>query len=54
MTNFTGSIFYIAPEVILQSYNEKCDIWSIGVIAYSLIAGFFPFDDENENEENIK
>ena len=51
MTNFTGSIFYIAPEVIWESYTEKCDIWSIGVIAYSLLAGVFPFDDKED--ENI-
>ena len=50
MTNFTGSIFYIAPEIIYESYTEKCDIWSIGVIAYSLLAGVFPFDDHSEEE----
>jgi calcium-dependent protein kinase len=29
-----GSIYYIAPEVLKNSYNEKCDILSIGVILY--------------------
>ena len=24
-------------------YNEKVDIWSIGVITYQLVSGFFPF-----------
>jgi calcium-dependent protein kinase len=50
MTNFTGSIFYIAPEIIYESYTEKCDIWSIGVIAYSLLTGVFPFDDQSDQE----
>ena len=27
-----GSCFYIAPEVIKKNYNEKCDLWSSGVI----------------------
>lgn len=29
-----GTPHYIAPEIIDQSYDEKCDIWAIGVIAY--------------------
>jgi calcium-dependent protein kinase len=29
----------MAPEVINKSYNEKCDIWSIGVILYKMISG---------------
>jgi serine/threonine protein kinase len=24
-------------------YDEKVDIWSIGVITYQLVSGFFPF-----------
>ena len=27
-----GTSFYIAPEVLRNSYNEKCDLWSCGVI----------------------
>ena len=38
-----GTDFYIAPEVIKQNYNEKCDMWSIGVILYFLIAKKPPF-----------
>lgn len=35
---------YIAPEIILkQSYDFKCDMWSIGVIMYILICGSHPF-----------
>ena len=35
--------YYVAPEVIERKFNEKCDIWSLGIIMFRLIFGYVPF-----------
>jgi calcium-dependent protein kinase len=45
-----GTALYIAPEVIQNNYNEKCDLWSIGVIMYFLLVGFPPFFSMSDSE----
>jgi len=43
---YHGTLQYLAPEVVEKkdSYTEKCDIWSMGVILYALFTQKFPFN----------
>ena len=45
-----GSAYYVAPEVLRESYNEKCDLWSCGIIMYILMTGKAPYAGKTERE----
>jgi serine/threonine protein kinase len=52
-TEKIGTNTYLSPEQVEgQAYTEKCDIWTIGIIMYTLLYGFTPFDRESERATN--
>jgi calcium-dependent protein kinase len=38
-----GTPYTVAPEILVGRYDEKCDVWALGVITYLLISGQTPF-----------
>lgn len=56
METYCGSVAYAAPEMILgQKYSGvHADCWSLGIILYTLVCGYLPFDDDNESRVHAK
>jgi serine/threonine protein kinase len=46
-----GTPAFVAPEIVVgSSYNQSCDMWSIGCILYMLICGYPPFQGKDHND----
>jgi calcium-dependent protein kinase len=45
-----GSVAYVSPDVLLgHGYSSQCDLWSLGVIVFMLLAGYPPFHGSDFN-----
>uniref|UniRef100_A0A6B2LAQ8 non-specific serine/threonine protein kinase n=1 Tax=Arcella intermedia TaxID=1963864 RepID=A0A6B2LAQ8_9EUKA len=48
---YVGTTDYMAPEIIKGGeYDNRVDLWSLGVIAFVMLCGFPPWEGENESE----
>ncbi|KAH7296109.1 hypothetical protein KP509_26G009200 [Ceratopteris richardii] len=46
-TAVEGTPWYLAPEVLTGTgYDEKVDVWSLGILLHILLSGYVPFDGE--------
>ena len=46
-----GTPLYLAPEVWKRcAYDQKCDMWSLGVLLYEMMTFSFPFNGRNTDE----
>lgn len=52
LTTKRGTPMYVAPEVLSGSYDEKCDIWSIGVITHIALSGWMPFESPGPSPDH--
>ncbi|WVR06559.1 hypothetical protein IAU60_003590 [Kwoniella sp. DSM 27419] len=50
METFCGTTGYASPEMLSgrKYLGEETDIWSLGIILYTLLCGGLPFDDDDE------
>jgi len=49
-----GTVFYMAPQVLMGRYCKSCDVWSIGVIMYIMLSGRPPFRGQTDQETFAK
>ena len=56
LTEIAGTAAYMAPEVIAAddgdgpAYNEQCDVFSLGCVLFSLLAGYQAFDPKSDGD----
>ncbi|CAG9311417.1 unnamed protein product [Blepharisma stoltei] len=50
MSTMVGTPYYLAPEMMHETYGKECDYWSLGVIMYFLLVGKHPFIGVNVND----
>ena len=45
-----GSPCYAAPEMVTgrKYYGDTVDIWSSGIVLYTMVCGYLPFEDDNQ------
>ena len=49
LTGVYGTAYYVAPECLDRGeYDVKCDLWSVGVILYTLLCGRPPFEANSQ------
>lgn len=54
LTTCAGTPYYVSPEVLEQTgHSTPCDMWSLGVIVYTLLSGCMPFFSSEDDTSNF-
>jgi len=48
LTCRVGSPYFIAPQVLAGSYDNRADVWSCGAVMYTMLCGYPPFYGESD------
>merc|ERR1719409_781626 len=55
LTRHCGTAPYMSPEVIARNpYGFKTDVWSMGVSAYVILYGAYPYATKSHTPEDMK
>ncbi|XP_076313732.1 serine/threonine-protein kinase D3-like isoform X2 [Tachypleus tridentatus] len=53
--SLVGTPAYLAPEVVRnKGYNRSLDMWSVGVVIYVSLSGTFPFNEDEDINDQIQ
>lgn len=44
------SYLYVSPEILKKKFNEKTDMWSLGVIVYEILVGKHPYVSKDKHD----
>jgi len=49
LTRQVGTVFYMAPELLEESYDQKVDVWSLGVTCFAICTNGLPFEGDGKD-----
>ena len=51
MNDYIGTPYFVCPEILKKwPYDNKCDIWSLGICLFKLLSNKYPFKGKNFQE----